>query len=67
MAYIDPNYKTKKALREAIAQGKNVSVFSPSLFPVNQNGMVTIEGPHGYHKWYAQVIVKNGMVTKVKR
>ena len=67
MAYVDPNFKTKKALKEAIAAGKHVAVFSPGMFPANQNGIETIEGPHypEPHKWYASVQVENGMVTKV--
>lgn len=67
MAYVDPNFKTKKALKEAIAEGRNVTVFSPGPFPVEQNGRVTIEGPHfpKPHSWYAVVNVVNGRVIKV--
>jgi len=66
--YLDPNYKTKKALREAVAAGVQVSVFSPGPFPCPQNGRVTVEGPHypEPHKWYAVVNVVDGMVKGVK-
>jgi hypothetical protein len=68
MAYVDPNFKTKKELKQAVLDGKTVSVFSPGPFPCKQNGTEYIEGPHypQPHKWYAQVEVKDGLVTKVK-
>lgn len=68
MAYVDPNYKTKKALKEAVAAGVPVSVYSPGPFGCKQDGTEYVEGPHypAPHSWYAQVEVKNGMVVKVK-
>ena len=66
--YCSPNFKTKKALKQAIAEGKKVTVFSPGPFPANQNGIEYIEGPHypEPHKWYASVVVENGIIVKVK-
>jgi len=46
MAYVSPNFRSKKALREAVAAGKPVSVFSPGPFPVSSEGKVAVEGPH---------------------
>ena len=65
--YVSPNYKSKKQLKEAIAEGKKVSVYSPGLFPCETNGIEFIEGPHypEPHKWYAKVEVKEGYVIKV--
>ena len=67
--YVSPNLKTKKALREAVANGRHVSVFSPGPFPCPENGRVTIEGPHypEPHKWHAVVEVIDGEVIKVVR
>lgn len=67
MAYVFPNFKSKKALREAVAAGKPISVFSPGPFPVASEGKVAVEGPHypEPHRWYAQVVVKDGRVIKV--
>ena len=67
--YVDPNFKTKKALREAIEQGDAVQVFSPGPFPAKENGIEYVEGPHfpAPHTWYAQVEVKDGRVVKVKK
>ena len=66
--YCLPNFKTKKALKEAVAAGKKVTVFSPGPFPCSQNGDITLEGPHypEPHRWYAQAVVENGVVVKVK-
>lgn len=65
--YTDINFKTKKALKEAVAAGKNVTVFQPGgFFDHQKEGDITIEGPHGYHRWYAQATIKNGVVLTVK-
>jgi len=70
MAYVEPNYKTKKLLKEAIKAGKEVTVFQPGgMFSGNipSNGKAVIEGPHypEPHKWYASVTIVDGLVTKV--
>ena len=67
MAYVDPNYKTKKAFKEAVVAGKMHTVYSPGPFDCEQNGEETIEGPHypQPHSWYARVKVEDGKVTKV--
>ena len=66
--YCSANFKTKKAIKEAISEGKKVTVFSPGPFPANQNGIEYIEGPHypEPYKWYATVVVENGIIVKVK-
>ena len=68
--YTDINFKTKKALKEAVAAGKPVTIFQPGPFGGNEpsNGRVALEGPHypAPHSWYAEAIVTNGLVTKVK-
>jgi hypothetical protein len=68
MAYTTINFKTKKALKEALAAGKQIGVFSPGPFPVKQNGTVSLEGPHypEPHKWYASATVKDGYIVSVK-
>lgn len=67
MAYVDPNFPTKKALKEAIAAGKDVYVFSPGPFPVKTEGRLAVEGPHypKPHTWYAEVEVLDSKVIKV--
>lgn len=68
--YVDPNYQTKKALKEAVARGELVFAFSPGPFATSfiQGQIVSIEGPHypKPHAWYATVEVDhNGNVTRV--
>ena len=67
MAYVEPNFKTKKALKEAVKAGQEVYVFSPGPFGVKSEGRVAVEGPHypKPHTWYASVEVKGGKVVKV--
>ena len=65
--YVEPNYKTKKALKEAVKAGEPVRVFSPGPFPAPSEGRTSVEGPHypQPHSWYASVEVSGGFVTKV--
>jgi hypothetical protein len=65
--YVDPNFTSKKALKDAIKDGKEVSVFSPGPFPCLENGEMSVEGPHypKAHTWYARVRVEGGMIVKV--
>lgn len=68
MAYVDPNYKSKKEFRQAVEAGKRHVPYNPSgIFPVQQNGNVVIEGPHypKPHRWYANCRVQDGVVVKV--
>jgi len=68
--YTDRNFKTKKALKEAVDNGENVTVYQPGPFGGNvpTNGEVSVEGPHypEPHRWYARVTLTDGMITKVK-
>lgn len=65
--YVEPNFKSKKALKEAVKAGEQVRVFSPGPFPAPTQGRTSVEGPHypEPHRWYASVEVTNGVVTKV--
>lgn len=66
--YVDPNFKTKKALKQAIKNGEMVSAFQPGPFgPDVSDGDHSVEGPHypEPHRWYARVRIKNGMVVKI--
>lgn len=69
MAYTDKNYKTKKALKEDFAAGKQITVYQPGLLATNvPDGKVYLEGPHypEPHKWYAQGTVKDGVLVSLK-
>lgn len=67
--YTSENFKTKKALIEAVKSGKRVTVYQPGPFgPEVSDGPGAVEGPHfpQPHKWYASVLIKNGAIVKVK-
>ena len=67
--YTDINFKTKKALKEAIAAGREIGIFQAGPFGGNEieNGITSVEGPHypRPHTLYARVELKNGIITKV--
>jgi hypothetical protein len=66
--YTNINFKSKKALKEAIANGRRVGIFAPGLGTPNDNGREFVEGPHypEPHTWYAEVTMKDGLIVKVK-
>jgi len=66
--YTSTNFKSKKALKDAIASGASVTLFAPGIGSPPSNGTCTVSGPHypKPHTWYAEVIVINGKVIKVK-
>lgn len=68
--YVNPNFASKKALKEAVTNGKMVTIFQPGPFGGNEprDGVVCVEGPHypKPHSFYCQVTVENGVVVKVK-
>jgi len=68
MTYASKNYKTKKALKDAIKNGEIVEVYEPGLGTIPENGTVYLEGPHypAPHTWYAQGTMQNGKLVKVK-
>ena len=65
--YVSPNCKTKKELKDRVASGARVEIFSPGPFPAPREGTATVEGPHypAPHKWAARVEIKDGLVTRV--
>lgn len=69
MSYVDPDYKTKKEFKAAVEAGRIHRTYNPSgLFQPPQHGTDTVEGPHypRPHRWYAAVVVEDGVVIKVK-
>ena len=73
--YTDRNFKTKKALKEAVANhqagtGPAVTYYQPGPFGGNEptDGQFCCEGPHypEPHKWYAGCTAKDGVIVKVK-
>lgn len=68
MSYVNPDYRTKKLLREAIARGVKHSPYNPSrMFAELTNGDTTVEGPHfpAAHRWYARCKVVDGVIVEM--
>ena len=66
--YTSINFKTKKALKEAVAAGKTVTIFAPGMGTPKTDGVEFISGPHfpEPHRFYAQVTMRDGKVIAVK-
>jgi hypothetical protein len=63
--YTTHNYKTKKALKEAVAAGELVHVFQPGPFPGKTDGSISLEGPHypAPHTWYASATIRESVIV----
>lgn len=68
MAYTSIDFDTKTALVNAVKAGQDITVFQPGMGSVPVNGKAYVEGPQypRPHKWYAEVVITNGRITKVK-
>ena len=68
--YTTTNFKTKKALMDAVANGEKVTYYQPGPFGGNEprDGSIVLEGPHfpEPHRWYAQAKVVDGFIVSVK-
>lgn len=69
MSYTTKNFKTKKALKEALKNGDVLTCYNPGLGPnlAGFTGVVYLEGPHypQPHRWYAKGQMKDGVLVKV--
>lgn len=71
--YTREDYKTKKALREAVkafleGSGEPVMYYQPGLGETPTEGRINLEGPHypKPHTWYAEAVAKDGIIVSVK-
>ena len=65
--YTRTNFKTKKALREAVKAGEEIEVYQPGgMFPGASDGLTVIEGPHypEPHRWYASVEIEDSVIVR---
>ncbi len=67
--YVEPNFRTKKAFKEAVGLGDRIEYYQVGPFGGNEpiNGTIAVEGPHypEPHSWYATAQVVDGIITKV--
>jgi hypothetical protein len=68
MSYTEINFKTKKDLKIALAEGKEIGVYQPGLGTIPNDGNVYLEGPHypAAHTWYATGKMVGGKLVSVK-
>lgn len=69
MAYVSPNFRTKKALRDALRGGQHIAVYEPGgVGTVPFDGEVSLEGPHypEPHAWYATGVMRGGVLVRVQ-
>jgi len=69
MAYVNPDYTSKKSFIEAVRNGVGHRTYNPSgMFETVQWGNDVVEGPHcpKPHKWYASVKVEKGIVVSAR-
>jgi hypothetical protein len=68
MSYVNPDYPTKKAFLEAVKRGVEHRPYNLGLGLPVLDGLDAVEGPHypKPHKWYAAVVVKNGVIVSAK-
>ena len=68
--YTTVNFKTKKALKDALTAGQQITFFQPgpSGGSAPRDGSFCLEGPHYPmpHKWYAEAQAKDGLIISVK-
>ena len=75
--YCSENFKSKKALKEAVKEyvdgirKEPITIYQPGPFggdPTKLNGKFCVEGPHfpEPHKWYAECFVEDGKILRVK-
>lgn len=68
--YTRTDFRTKKALKDAVAAGEKVAVYQPNgdlhgAHGEQTEGKVYLEGPHfpQPHTWYAQAMVTGGIIV----
>ena len=66
--YADKNVTSLKALKLAVKAGERIGIFSAGLGVTPIDGTAYLSGPHypAPHKWYAEVVIKGGVIVKVK-
>jgi hypothetical protein len=65
--YANQNFKTKKALKEAVAVAPVACHQAGPFGPDVADGRAACEGPHypEPHRWYASVVIEDNHIVKV--
>ena len=69
MAYTIIDFQTKRSLKQAVKERKDIRCYEPGIGPnlSNHSGIIYLEGPHSPrpHTWYVKATLTDGKVTKV--
>lgn len=69
--YTRTNFKSGKALRDAVASGERVTYFQPGPFGPDapRDGILFFEGPHypAPHKWWLRAECRDGAIVRVMK
>jgi hypothetical protein len=67
LMYVSPNFRSRKALLEALEQGKHVQLCPQGLESPVTDGTACLQGPHypEPHRWYATATVKGGKIVAI--
>ena len=72
IVYAATNFRTKKALREAIERGERIGLKPTNRYEAAEASKIGayethIEGPWfpEPHRWYAKVAIENGAIVRV--
>ena len=67
--FVDPDYKTKEELAEAVKHGAVVVVYEPQVNATPRDGVYAVKGPWlespKWSTWTGKVMVRNGFVREV--
>ena len=68
MAYVKGNPKTKKQVKQWIAEGKFITVFETGIGDAPRDGTVYLEGPYfpKPHTWYGEGTMKDGKLVSIR-
>ena len=66
--YSNVNFGSKKELKIAVLSGQKIGIYAPGLGNPVRDGVEFLSGPWypKPHKWYAEVVMKDGYIIKVK-
>jgi hypothetical protein len=69
--YANTNFKSKKALKEAVAKGERITCRNMTPFGTEQitgNRKEAVSGPWypAPHTWYAEVVIMDDVIVSVK-
>lgn len=66
MAYVKPNFPSKRSFIVAVQDGMVVELQSQSSDMIPENGKIKVRGPKNNVTWEADVTLKNGQIVRIE-